>query len=235
MTEFTEWRSLVDGERISAIPDDQLTQYWPGSEGSGTTVSNSITSVNLSLSQDSWVTGSELVEGAAFVVNNGNRYETDTAINCNDTNLSFGAVLTINGAVQNSPLGMSGDATEVGSSGPDNGWVMTIAVGADNEETAAIRIDASDPEQVITANYNERILLSVSLSDNDGDIYSYNTSGLIDSASFTETRTTTDDSILSGGTNTSDRDLDADIEAVMVSEDTALSQSDWQSIADLLL
>ena len=41
MTEFTEWRSLVDGERISGIPDDLLNQWivsnfdspWPDEVG----------------------------------------------------------------------------------------------------------------------------------------------------------------------------------------------------------
>ena len=60
MTEFTTWRSLVDGEEISAIPDAQLPQLqssWPLSEGSGQTWVDVEGSDDANANFDSWVSG----------------------------------------------------------------------------------------------------------------------------------------------------------------------------------
>ena len=54
MTEFTEWRSLVDGQRISAIPDSAIHQ-WRFDEGSGTTANDDIGDLDGSISGSTFV------------------------------------------------------------------------------------------------------------------------------------------------------------------------------------
>ena len=54
MTEFTTWRSLVDGEEISAIPDSEADHQWNYTAGSGTTVEDTIGSLDAEYTSISW-------------------------------------------------------------------------------------------------------------------------------------------------------------------------------------
>ena len=65
MTEFTTWRSLVDGEEISTIPDSELDHRWKMDEGSGSTLSDSVGSVSATLNGATWLSNSKYTGGVA--------------------------------------------------------------------------------------------------------------------------------------------------------------------------
>ena len=65
MTEFTTWRSLVDGEIISGIPDSGGTHQWNFDEASGSTVADSIGSLDGEINGASWQT--DLGAGDAYL------------------------------------------------------------------------------------------------------------------------------------------------------------------------
>ena len=54
MSNFTTWRSLVDGEEIGEIPDSAI-HHWPMDEGSGSSVEDVIGSADGSLNGPSWI------------------------------------------------------------------------------------------------------------------------------------------------------------------------------------
>ena len=63
MTEFTTWRSLVDGEEISAIPDELVSQF-KIDEGDGTTLNNEFESQpNATISGADFESDNDLVGG----------------------------------------------------------------------------------------------------------------------------------------------------------------------------
>ena len=54
MSDFTTWRSLVDGEEISAIPDSAI-HHWPIDEGSGGTIEDVIGTHDADVNGPTWV------------------------------------------------------------------------------------------------------------------------------------------------------------------------------------
>ena len=58
MSNFTTWRSLVDGEEIDRIPDSEGTHQWNADEGSGSTLTDSIGSLDGTINNATWQTNS---------------------------------------------------------------------------------------------------------------------------------------------------------------------------------
>jgi len=57
MTNFTTWRSLIDGEETITIPDsvvNQMVSWWHYSEGSGTTVADDVGTLDASFTGLDW-------------------------------------------------------------------------------------------------------------------------------------------------------------------------------------
>ena len=79
MSAYSVWRSISDGSVISDIPDS-VSNRWPHNEGSGTTLGDSIGSINGSINGPSWVTGSG-GEGSAYLDYDGVDDETDFSNN----------------------------------------------------------------------------------------------------------------------------------------------------------
>ena len=57
MSNFTTWRSLVDGEEILAIPDSAIF-HWPFAEGSGSTLSEELDGQDGAINGPTWTSGS---------------------------------------------------------------------------------------------------------------------------------------------------------------------------------
>ena len=62
MSNFTTWRSLVDGEEIVAIPDSGADHYYPVTAGSGPTIEDVNGNVDLTDYNGSWVSGEGIGE-----------------------------------------------------------------------------------------------------------------------------------------------------------------------------
>ena len=80
MTEFTTWRSLVDGQRISAIPDsvdEYMELYWPMNEGSDTTLTDEIGDENGSIENGGGWTFDTTFDRDVVEVDNGEFIRSD--------------------------------------------------------------------------------------------------------------------------------------------------------------
>ena len=104
MTEFTTWRSLVDGAVISDIPDADL--YYPIDEGSGDTLNDSIGSRNAtSVGSLVWVEDQEQSHGWLVELDDTNYVELTESFIDPDTDFSVGIEISVG------EEGFDGDAT----------------------------------------------------------------------------------------------------------------------------
>lgn len=62
--QFTEWVSLVDGEILSAIPDSDPNHWWPADEGAGSSLTDGVGSIDVSLTFDDWESGTYIGNSA---------------------------------------------------------------------------------------------------------------------------------------------------------------------------
>ena len=81
MTEFTTWRSLVDGAEISDIPDSEVYR-WPADEGNGQTLNAEVGDIDISLNFERWASDANYVGGVAP------NYDGTSDRGVSDTNIS---------------------------------------------------------------------------------------------------------------------------------------------------
>ena len=96
MSNFTTWRSLVDGEEVGGIPDSGVHQ-WPFDEGSGTTLTDAIGNDDGTLNGGAWTSGT-YEGGEAIDFDGTGDYADFPAISAMDSsNAPYTIAITIDG------------------------------------------------------------------------------------------------------------------------------------------
>ena len=161
MSNFTTWRSLVDGSQIGSIPDS-VTDHWPFGEGSGTTAGNEVSDRDLDIVGASWESDADSRGGQHLECDG-----TEDVIQNDDSNVWSGFD-TVSQAIWIRPDDLSsrqfvaGGTDSGGGFGSGNHWSIAIE---DNGELA-VQYDNFTTFDVLTQ--GDWIHIAVRYSDAEG-------------------------------------------------------------------
>ena len=187
MSDFTTWRSLVDGEEISAIPDDGLLYRWAADDGSGEIISDDFENIDLIRDDgdDSWASGSQYNGDVAADLNPGSRVES-----ASETEL-VGSEVTVTYWVDNAEINAdvalwigAGDQAE-GSEGPsgdtnDNGWRIAATNDSDLTELEIEHYDGGGNSDLVNLSESpetNHLMFAYTASGDEYVFYVYNSEG----------------------------------------------------------
>jgi len=142
MTNFTTWRSLIDGQEVSALPDSVI-HHWKFDEGSGGAVADNIGDADGSVNGPSWVSGN--FEGGSALEADGTDDHVSTT-----TLGNFGSNMSSDFAV----------SFTIKSPNDGDGWVM----GMQNDATD---FDTGDQTHFSVRNDDGQIRWEISDEDNE--------------------------------------------------------------------
>ena len=231
MSDFTTWRSLVDGEEIGVIPDS-VTNQWLMDEGTGTTLNDNIGNIPASLSGASWLEDADAEGGWKTSYDGTDDYwETDDAFGINGSDYTGMVWLEYDDS-------MEGDSTaylHAMDGTNDNGWGIGMSGGSPGQPRLVHR-DAGSfnmAELSTSINDGEWYLLAAAGSGDTGTLYLYDSDGYVEDASFNESRGQQDVHLRGMARMNDSFHAPGNVDAPAVSTDTEMTKSEieeyWQA------
>ena len=173
MTEFTTWRSLVDGAEIFDIPDSGDTHQWPYSEGEGTTVEDFIGDLDGTINGASWVDDSDAVGGHALRFDEDNvNIDATTDLNPEESSFSYAITIDIDST---DPTQVA--VTHISTQSTDH--LLSLGTHDGNEWFWGVMVDGNSQLLSLESNTSEslpnqgkvRVLGTWDHEEQDGDLY----------------------------------------------------------------
>jgi len=176
--------STVFGSEIPDSVDNHATNWWPFSEGSGTTVSDGKGSTDISLNGPPWTSASRFNDGeAAGEFDQLDDYYVADSLGINGSQASIAGWVEITGNDDYARLFMAGDTTDPLTK-PSNGWQVMFAGSTQLRITVANGGSTSKPVSLNDPPRNERIFVAATFDGDSASLYIYDsTQSLVDSGS----------------------------------------------------
>jgi hypothetical protein len=224
----------VDGQTVfSAIPDS-VDHRWPSDEGSGSTLSNSLTSVDISLTFDDWVSGSQYNGGTAPDYPDNDGASVDSQITVNDSQSFIGA--WFDNISANEDFAGVFTASSDGSI-PTDGFMLFFESSSVDQLGLRLQDSGSNNEafrnvSILDPSTNH-IFIGLGLDGNEGELWVYDDAGNLDTnATGTASRGVTGDTDLSISTAFGDRDAQGRIDDIVAVESAKPTQSEVEEIVN---
>ena len=159
MSDFTTWRSLVDGEEIGVIPDSLLKQPWD--EGDGTTVSDTSGNNDGTIDGANWVEDSEFEGGWKLNFDGEDKVDADNMLSELKDDEEYLIAITIEGDTT------TGRHTLIEQS---DAGTRDIAVGFRDDGDLNTRSDHNtDSRRVTNAGITDRTRVAVYVNNDAAD------------------------------------------------------------------
>ena len=208
----------VDGRAVArrAIPDT-VDERWPADEGSGTTLNNSITAVDISLTFDRWATGTQYNGDTAPDFANGDNATSGSQITgLNGTEAFVG--LWLDNVTQSDDFAGILGTNDAGDEPTDGYFVYFESVSTelraahyDNGSRTDLLRNVAIPD----ANTNH-LFVGYGVNGNNGELWVYDPSGTQQAnATGTGARNVTGDEYLNLSTQFGDRDIIGPIDDIV--------------------
>jgi hypothetical protein len=214
---------------IGGIPDS-VTNQWPWNEGSGTTLNDAVGGINATLNGGTWVSDNGS-EGGYHIDFNGSsdNWTTDSAVGLD------GAEMTMMQWVNMDTLSSSNDRVLTYGDSTDDNVIQLVTTG-DGFGVYYYRSGGfNDPNMSVggLSTGTWYLLAFVGYSNDDADLYVYESDSLAGSASGSFGRNFLSDDKLTGmSRRQGDINADGQADAPAISNDTAMSQSEIEQYRD---